>query len=355
MAWALEFGGSGEHLTMSQIGLSGDFEINIRLKLDSIDSDCFVAGRASSSNDWVGFYLGKFQARLSRTFVILPVSPQVGVWYDIKIERIGTLITISETALGSGSANDSEVVYFDQLGKFSTNATETFYGQLEFISFASASANHNYDATASNHGTGQPVVVDTIGNNDATGFGFPTDGSAWVDLGGGGSTDYPTTLESGSITYSGSSINATQVINTTIASGSLSLTGQPISNPIAFNSVLQSGDIALNGQSIQATQQINTLLDSGTMLLTGSPMLFGQVTETVLGTGELTLIGDTLTTTVNSGIILETGQLTLNGQPITVTSSNDVIQTIQNVTVNYAPNLITTKYAQDTITARYKD
>lgn len=43
-----------------------------------------------------------------------------------------------------------------------------------------------WDATASDHSnTGvQPALLDTVGGNNATGVGFPTDGSAWVDLGG---------------------------------------------------------------------------------------------------------------------------------------------------------------------------
>ncbi len=53
----------------------------------------------------------------------------------------------------------------------------------------SVSGLFDLDATASDHSAGgQPVLKDTVGGNNATGVNFPTDGSAWVDLGGGGAT-----------------------------------------------------------------------------------------------------------------------------------------------------------------------
>lgn len=42
----------------------------------------------------------------------------------------------------------------------------------------------HYDATASNHGSGTPALLDTTGGNNATGVNMPTDGSAWINLGG---------------------------------------------------------------------------------------------------------------------------------------------------------------------------
>ena len=45
---------------------------------------------------------------------------------------------------------------------------------------------NNWDATASSHAAGTPILTDTVGGNDATGVNMPTDGSAWIDLGGGG-------------------------------------------------------------------------------------------------------------------------------------------------------------------------
>jgi len=46
---------------------------------------------------------------------------------------------------------------------------------------------HDHDANSSDRSnTGQqPILTDTAGGNNATGVGLPTDGSAWIDLGGG--------------------------------------------------------------------------------------------------------------------------------------------------------------------------
>ena len=46
------------------------------------------------------------------------------------------------------------------------------------------SHSHNWDAAASSHAAGTPVLTDTAGGNNATGVNMPTDGSAWVNLGG---------------------------------------------------------------------------------------------------------------------------------------------------------------------------
>ncbi len=43
------------------------------------------------------------------------------------------------------------------------------------------------DSNASLHGTGSTIMVDTVAGNNGTGYGFPTDGSQWSEIGGGGS------------------------------------------------------------------------------------------------------------------------------------------------------------------------
>lgn len=55
---------------------------------------------------------------------------------------------------------------------------------IEWQDLSNPSNNSLWDATSSNHGTGTPILSDTISSNDATGVNMPTDGSAWLDLGG---------------------------------------------------------------------------------------------------------------------------------------------------------------------------
>jgi hypothetical protein len=55
----------------------------------------------------------------------------------------------------------------------------------EFTDDLTSSNSRYYDATASSHTAGTPILSETLNGNDATGVNMPTDGSAWLDLGGG--------------------------------------------------------------------------------------------------------------------------------------------------------------------------
>jgi hypothetical protein len=58
---------------------------------------------------------------------------------------------------------------------------------MTFTTTDDSRLNRNYDATASSHSSGTPILSDISGNaQDGTGVNMPTDGSAWLDLGGGG-------------------------------------------------------------------------------------------------------------------------------------------------------------------------
>ena len=64
---------------------------------------------------------------------------------------------------------------------------------IEFTDNASSSNSRLYDANASVHTSGTPILSDTANSNDATGVNMPTaalgqPGSAWVDLGSSGIT-----------------------------------------------------------------------------------------------------------------------------------------------------------------------
>ena len=71
----------------------------------------------------------------------------------------------------------------------STNATRDFFeGQLISVEWTNSVLTTflNHDATASSHATGTPILSDISGSGlDVTGANMPTDGSAWIDLGGG--------------------------------------------------------------------------------------------------------------------------------------------------------------------------
>ena len=88
-------------------------------------------------------------------------------------------VSIGTQAGFTGSIN------IDLLGR-STGATSyTSESSLQYLLIdVNAIPLINLDATSSNHGSGTPLLVDIVGTNDATGVNMPTDGSAWLNLGG---------------------------------------------------------------------------------------------------------------------------------------------------------------------------
>ena len=133
-------------------------------------------------------------------------------------KRVGSNVSISLAILGENNNIHlgADVEYF--------NFVTTDDGTLDRL----------YDATASIHAAGTPILSDISGNaQNATGVNMPTDGSAWVNLGGSGisgaitqTTQSFTQSASGSIT----SEPITGVISQTASAFAQSATGSAVLN-----------------------------------------------------------------------------------------------------------------------------
>ena len=271
MSWALQFDGVNDYTTLPTLagGAFGDrlntaqdwyleFEFNRqgsdgyvhRILDDSTGSDSILF-RASDGL----FRLNTTSAgQLNWNGVPMPS----GVFVKYKIQKlVGTVDYELFVDIGAGFVSQgvksgiTAIVRFDVIGR---NGTSGYInGQLTYFKYISASnpsQDINLDATASSHAAGTPIWTDVIGGNNATGVNFPTDGSAWVDLGGGGI--------SLSVTETGPSF--TESINTTLTAAinvSITESGPNFTESIAatLTALTISADITEIGPSF--TESIN--------------------------------------------------------------------------------------------------
>ncbi len=316
MAWALITDGVDDRCSITKVTIpSGeDFTIRFIWKFTAEISG-FQLGESGAFNNGVSLwyrsqsvwnapnkifsklYLSGTSAELEHIS-----APIIDTQYDWEIQRISGEINIVDTAtqasLVTATVLNNGALAFDSLFKWG-NTSNPFTGETQLIQLTSNSNNHTWDATASDHSnTGsQPILIDTVGSNNATGVNFPTDGSAWVDLGGGGIT--------GTVAFTGANgeVLATGDANQGFVA-SAALVGQPTVAVIE----------ALLGNAISGT--VGTLLADGLLAALGD-------TGGVVGS---------VASVLADGVIDALGQM---GQPITgtvaVTLRDDILSALGNI------------------------
>lgn len=202
MVWALKFLGTTNNYSeldtpISELG-GGDWCVEFTYQSFRTISDNCLCIAGDSINDMLGYhYNGGTQSvgwRKDGNWEyfgsgIDPVTAAI----KVTVERIGSTTSIysDDVLLGTSSrVNYGNIRFIGGAIRGSGQANFPAAQELQYLKIQSPTVDHYLDATSSDHSnTGlQPVLVDTIGTNDATGLNFPTDGSAWVDLGGGGVT-----------------------------------------------------------------------------------------------------------------------------------------------------------------------
>ena len=102
------------------------------------------------------------------------------------MSRVGSTVTLS-AEVGSIDFTNSNTCTFSVFGRLPTGLY--FDGRFQGITTLSRVGDvRTYDVDFSAPATGTPVLIDTTSGLNATGVNMPTDGSAWIDLGGGGTT-----------------------------------------------------------------------------------------------------------------------------------------------------------------------
>lgn len=208
MAWALQFDGVNDYIATasgndanSALMPTTKYSVKTRIKRLSDQTGYILI------NSWVGFHVA-----IRRADGALAVSPggssQVvaipndGLFHDLEVlwDGSNSTVTISVDTVQVDQFTGVDVTFGVHnsgtgslhrilLGRYQHTSGNWLHAQIEsaIVEDLIGGAKFEFDATTSDHSnTGaQPVLVDTISGNNATGVNFATDGSAWVDLGGG--------------------------------------------------------------------------------------------------------------------------------------------------------------------------
>jgi hypothetical protein len=194
MTWALKFDGANDYATFTPVSFVGDCTVIIDcVSLDGVISGAIIGKSSGSGNSWYGDPLTNnlFEWELTLrggTRAPITYTPIIDKQIEITLDVTGLTKThtIDGNTNSTTTTNNTGAMVFEEFGRTNTG----FYPSIAIIRcriFNSSSVLvHDWDATLSSHAAGTPILTDTVGSNNATGVNMPTDGSAWVDLGGSG-------------------------------------------------------------------------------------------------------------------------------------------------------------------------
>jgi hypothetical protein len=190
MAIVLRHDGANDHLTFSgTVNVVAGDTIEVRSRILTNQTFAWISNGPSSVSAYVRWNGSTLRARGTQTGPA--VSPPAGINLADGEFHTVQLILGATTHKFNVDGNDTA----DLSGDVSTNMFNTlsaffnsyFDGDLEYLRiFDSVGTNKFYwDANSSTTGPGATILTETVVGNDATGVGFPTDGSQWIDIGGG--------------------------------------------------------------------------------------------------------------------------------------------------------------------------
>lgn len=199
MAWALKFDGVNDYAELATTIIpsdwdGGDWVVECLFQsFRTISDNCFALA-GNGINDMFGYHYNSGTQSLGwrqdGTWVyfgsgIDPITSPI----KVKVERIGSVTSVYSDDVFLGTSSRSRFGFTQFLGGAIRGAAGPNFPtaqEVQYIKLQSTNFDHYLDATASSHSAGTPILVDTVGTNNATGVNMPTDGSAWIDLGGGG-------------------------------------------------------------------------------------------------------------------------------------------------------------------------
>ena len=282
MSWLLISDGVSTvaNFTSVTIPANEDFTIRIVFRPDSTAAFRSIIGQNGSFDNSIALLrngVTNCQFTFGATNYIRNYSTSlvVGTVYDFEIQRVSGVIDMVDTATQltviSSAFTDNTAISFDKLFKSGGGTSGPFDGGLGLFQITNATINHTWDATASSHAAGsQPTLTDTISSNNALGVNFATDGSAWVNLGGGGVSLTVPSIPSEESFGNPTVVNLSQVLGvTSIASleafGLATIVGSQVLQPSSISSlealgepVIISGAIILEPSSIGSQELLGT-------------------------------------------------------------------------------------------------
>lgn len=204
MAWGLTLGGARSLSIDTPFYLPTNCDLEIDMAWNAISSNyemIFGTWGTGFSDDQ--FYFGKYNAP-NGTYTLYKRGGAVrtnssasemvvGTYAVLTLKRRGDNLSVLKDGVEiCASITFSAGILDNALIKTFCAGNESGFNANVSVKSATlknidtATTTNLWDASTSDHSnTGiQPELLDTVGSNNATGVGFPTDGSAWIDLGG---------------------------------------------------------------------------------------------------------------------------------------------------------------------------
>ncbi len=330
MAWALRFDGVNDYASAAVWVPTGDYRIKARFSTLSTKTGWNTVVSTEHYNDWSGVGIivrgGLLQLMIfnsvARTIHNTGVTINDGIYHDVELIITADIKVYVDGALASTvqqlpDISNVPVSFGARHGNSGVGALDYLDVDIESIELIDDLTPLNYrhySATTSSHAAGTPVLTDTVSGNNATGVNMPTDGSAWIDLGGGG--DLTITAATPDYTYSSISaaIDLTGSIDVTANTpsysyssidGGVDLTGEIAVTGTTANYLYSSqsatidltGDISITGVTPDYTYLPlpgNVSLDALLSVIGQTPVYnYNSVAASIDLTGLIDVVGET--------------------------------------------------------------
>lgn len=196
MAWAIKFDGVNDYMSLASpksFSNTGEYVIELSFKIDALTAnDIHSLLYLDTSNHF--YYRISTEVLFWRfagsTRTLSAASGSVlgnDIVVDLVQDAAGTKTIESDVFGISAPFVTLRTFDFDEIVRPDNWRFEGLLNYIKVYSDVAKTTLVNYwSPDDSSHAAGTPILIDTIGGNNATGVNMPTDGSAWVDLGGGG-------------------------------------------------------------------------------------------------------------------------------------------------------------------------
>lgn len=175
------------------LGLTGTF-----IPIVTLYTGTYTANLLTVSNDGDTVSLSQGGGLPAVWSGVFGSALSVGQDITLRIETTGTnakRLYVDGVDKGLQNTSTGYIGYYRYFGVSDSTYAHIGIYYATFTDSDTPSNSVDLQSDASSHGTGNPVITDVANGNNATGYNLPTDGSAWEDLGGGG-TVYSLTVQS---------------------------------------------------------------------------------------------------------------------------------------------------------------
>lgn len=237
------------------LGLTGTF-----IPIVTLYTGTYTANLLTVSNDGDTVSLSQGGGLPAVWSGVFGSALSVGQDITLRIETTGTnakRLYVDGVDKGLQNTSTGYIGYYRHFGVSDSTYAHIGIYYATFTDSDTPSNSVDLQSDASSHGTGNPVITDVANGNNATGYNLPTDGSAWEDLGGGG-TVYSLTVQS--------SLQSQLSQNSTLSTASVLAASSSSQIQVSSVSGLLSKSVLFLNDSTQSQTSANVANSAGALL-----------------------------------------------------------------------------------------